>query len=55
MAQYAPQASALTDEQEFLQAYEDVLEKYKGRSHRLMSLLWGPGDDEDMVWLLLDS
>lgn len=49
MAQYAPQASALTDEQEYLQAYEDVLEKYKGRSHRLMPLLGGPGHDEDMV------
>ena len=31
MAQHAPQASALSDEQEYLQAYEDVLEKYKGR------------------------
>ncbi len=31
MAQYAPQANALSDEQEYLQAYEDVLEKYKGR------------------------
>lgn len=37
MAQYAPQANALSDEQEYLQAYEDVLEKYKGRSDRLMS------------------
>lgn len=31
MAQYAPQGNALSDEQEYLQAYEDVLEKYKGR------------------------
>lgn len=31
MAQYAPPAYALSDEQEYLQAYEDVLEKYKGR------------------------
>lgn len=41
MAQYAPQANALSDEQEYLQAYEDVLEKYKGRSDRLMSLSGG--------------
>lgn len=41
MAQYAPQANALSDEQEYLQAYEDVLEKYKGRSDRLMALSWG--------------
>lgn len=32
MAQYAPQGYALSDELEYLQAYEDVLEKYKGRS-----------------------
>lgn len=38
MAQYAPQANALSDEQEYLQAYEDVLEKYKGRGD-----LWGGG------------
>lgn len=31
MAQYATQAYVLSDEQEYLQAYEDVLEKYKGR------------------------
>lgn len=31
MAQYAPQANVLSDELEYLQAYEDVLEKYKGR------------------------
>lgn len=28
---YASQAHVLSDEQEYLQAYEDVLEKYKGR------------------------
>lgn len=31
MAQYAPQSHGLSGEQEYLQAYEDVLEKYKGR------------------------
>lgn len=31
MAQYAPFGYGLSDEQEYLQAYEDVLEKYKGR------------------------
>lgn len=35
MAQYAPQGYVLSDEQEYLQAYEDVLEKYKGRSGSL--------------------
>ena len=31
MAQYSPQGFMLADEKEYLQAYEDVLEKYKGR------------------------
>ncbi|XP_070833540.1 dystonin [Chaetodon trifascialis] len=35
MAQYAPQANALSDEQEYLQAYEDVLEKYKDERDRV--------------------
>ncbi|XP_069000932.1 dystonin isoform X3 [Embiotoca jacksoni] len=35
MAQYAPQAYALSDEQEYLQAYEDVLEKYKDERDRV--------------------
>ncbi|KAM9365281.1 dystonin [Pholidichthys leucotaenia] len=35
MAQYAPQACALSDEQEYLQAYEDVLEKYKDERDRV--------------------
>lgn len=48
MAQYAPQANALSDEQEYLQAYEDVLEKYKGRSDRLMSLSGGFGNTK--IW-----
>lgn len=30
MAQYGAQGNALSDELEYLQAYEDVLEKYKG-------------------------
>ncbi|XP_026209864.1 dystonin isoform X3 [Anabas testudineus] len=32
---YAPQAYALSDEQEYLQAYEDVLEKYKDERDRV--------------------
>ncbi|XP_013767299.1 dystonin isoform X3 [Pundamilia nyererei] len=35
MAQYAPPAYALSDEQEYLQAYEDVLEKYKDERDRV--------------------
>ncbi|XP_063346925.1 dystonin isoform X9 [Pelmatolapia mariae] len=35
MAQYTPQAYALSDEQEYLQAYEDVLEKYKDERDRV--------------------
>ncbi|XP_075334129.1 dystonin isoform X3 [Odontesthes bonariensis] len=35
MAQYAPQAYVLSDEQEYLQAYEDVLEKYKDERDRV--------------------
>lgn len=31
MAYCAPLGYVLSDEQEYLQAYEDVLEKYKGR------------------------
>lgn len=30
MAHYTPAAYMLVDEKEYLQAYEDVLEKYKG-------------------------
>lgn len=30
MAQYTAQGNVLSDELEYLQAYEDVLEKYKG-------------------------
>lgn len=35
MAQYTapPQGYMLADEKEYLQAYEDVLEKYKGRTN----------------------
>ncbi|XP_031697543.1 dystonin isoform X18 [Anarrhichthys ocellatus] len=35
MAQYAPQSYGLSDEQEYLQAYEDVLEKYKDERDRV--------------------
>ncbi|KAL7384247.1 hypothetical protein ABVT39_026968 [Epinephelus coioides] len=35
MAQYAPQGYGLSDEQEYLQAYEDVLEKYKDERDRV--------------------
>ncbi|XP_054886088.1 dystonin isoform X6 [Poeciliopsis prolifica] len=35
MAQYAPQGYVLSDEQEYLQAYEDVLEKYKDERDRV--------------------
>ncbi|XP_038593004.1 dystonin isoform X12 [Micropterus salmoides] len=35
MAQYATQANVLSDEQEYLQAYEDVLEKYKDERDRV--------------------
>lgn len=54
MAQYAPQAYGLSDEQEYLQAYEDVLEKYKGRiiAYRTRVRL---RNDEDIDWLPLDS
>lgn len=45
MAQYAPQGYVLSDEQEYLQAYEDVLEKYKGRSG---SVRWGSLCDEEI-------
>lgn len=48
MALYAAHNNALSDEQEYLQAYEDVLEKYKGRDLRWLGvcyLPWGPGDE----------
>ncbi|XP_059215804.1 dystonin isoform X5 [Centropristis striata] len=35
MAQYAPPGYGLSDEQEYLQAYEDVLEKYKDERDRV--------------------
>ncbi|XP_078128911.1 dystonin isoform X4 [Sander vitreus] len=35
MAQYGPQAYGLSDEQEYLQAYEDVLGKYKDERDRV--------------------
>lgn len=54
MAQYAPQANVLSDEQEYLQAYEDVLEKYKGRINADW-MLFGLWDDEEIARLLLDS
>lgn len=34
MAQYAAQGNVLSDELEYLQAYEDVLERYKGKDRR---------------------
>ena len=57
MAQYAPQAYVLSDEQEYLQAYEDVLEKYKGRINADW-LIFRLRDDEILKilpLLLLDS
>uniref|UniRef100_A0AAV2JR41 Dystonin n=1 Tax=Knipowitschia caucasica TaxID=637954 RepID=A0AAV2JR41_KNICA len=35
MAQYAPQGCTFSEEQEYLQAYEDVLEKYKDERDRV--------------------
>jgi len=54
MAQYAPQPYGLSDEQEYLQAYEDVLEKYKGRTNDdwMLFNIW---DLYHMAVLLLDS
>lgn len=49
MAQYAPQGNVLSDEQEYLQAYEDVLEKYKGRIRADLGGCFRRQDDEEIV------
>lgn len=40
MAHYTPAAYMLVDEKEYLQAYEDVLEKYKGNRTFIHTGLW---------------
>lgn len=42
MAGYlSPAAYKYVEEQEYLQAYEDVLERYKGTSSLRWAVLWG--------------